>query len=95
MPRTRASPNVWSQLDREVPIEVAIDDFAVCAPDPKTLVPFLKTMEFGGLLKRAAAKLGIDDPDLLAGMPAAATAPAGVSSPPCRRRRPTRAVPAR
>jgi len=63
------------QLDHKVPVETPLDDFAVCEPDPKTLVPFLKTMEFGALLKRAAIALGIEDPDLLAGMPVAAPRP--------------------
>jgi DNA polymerase-1 len=63
------------QLDLNVPLETLADEFAVCDPDPKTLVPFLKTMEFGALLKRAAAKLGIEDLDLLEGMPAAAPKP--------------------
>jgi DNA polymerase I len=63
------------QLDLNVPLETQADEFAVCDPDPKQLVPFLKNLEFGALLKRAAAKLGIEDLDLLEGMPAPAPKP--------------------
>jgi DNA polymerase I len=53
-------------LDSAVPIDVEMPEFAVREPEAGTLVPFLKAMEFSTLLKRAAAKLGVDDPDAVA-----------------------------
>jgi DNA polymerase-1 len=49
------------RLDEAVPLEEAIEEFAVCEPDPAKLMPFLKSMEFTALLRRAAAKLGVED----------------------------------
>ncbi len=48
------------KLDDCVPVEAGISDFAVRDPDPGTLIPFLQSMEFATLLKRAAARLGVD-----------------------------------
>ena len=47
-------------LDPVVPLDEPIESFAVREPDPEKLIPFLKTMEFSNLLRRAAAKLGVD-----------------------------------
>src|ERR1700730_15119843 len=47
-------------LIRDVPLEVPIDDLAVHAPDSKTLVAFLKAMEFSTITKRAAEALGVE-----------------------------------
>jgi len=41
------------KLDDRVPVDVEITEFGVCEPDPRQLLPFLKTMEFAMLLKRA------------------------------------------
>src|SRR5467141_2115067 len=41
------------KLDDRVPVEREIAEFGVCEPDPRQLLPFLKTMEFSMLLKRA------------------------------------------
>jgi len=49
------------KLDDAAPVDVAISEFTVRDPDPAALVPFLKTMEFTTLLRRAAAKLGVDE----------------------------------
>ena len=38
-----------------------IEEFGVRDPDPAALIPFLKSMEFTTLLRRAAAKLGVED----------------------------------
>jgi DNA polymerase-1 len=68
-------------LDESVPLDEGIELFAVHDPDPAKLVPFLKSMEFINLLRRAAAKLGVVDVE---GMPAPAspTAPARVETRP-------------
>jgi len=47
-------------LDSAVPLDEPVESFAVREPDPDTLIPFLKEMEFSNLLRRAAAKLGVD-----------------------------------
>ncbi len=49
------------QLEENVPVETAISAFGVCDPDAKTLLPFLKEMEFSTLGKRAASALGVED----------------------------------
>jgi DNA polymerase I len=46
-------------LVRDVPLEVPIDDLALHAPDGKTLVAFLKAMEFSMITKRAAEAFGV------------------------------------
>ncbi|MCI0468111.1 MAG: DNA polymerase I, partial [Beijerinckiaceae bacterium] len=54
-------------LVRDVPLEVPIDALALHAPDGKTLVAFLKAMEFSTITKRAAEAFGVEaalvDPD--------------------------------
>ena len=47
-------------LDNNVPLEVAVDDLAVHAPDYKNLIAFLKAMEFTSITRRVAEKSGID-----------------------------------
>ncbi len=47
-------------LVRDVPLEVPLDDLALHAPDGKTLVAFLKAMEFQTITKRAAEVFGVD-----------------------------------
>jgi DNA polymerase I len=47
-------------LVRDVPLEVPIDDLSLHAPDGKTLVAFLKAMEFSTITKRAAEAYGVD-----------------------------------
>ena len=64
------------KLDDAVPVDHAISEFAVRDPDPSALVPFLKTMEFATLLRRAAAKLGVEDTDAFVSAPQSAAAPA-------------------
>jgi len=49
------------QLDDSVPLDEEIAEFGVRDPDPAALIPFLKFMEFTTLLRRAAAKLGVED----------------------------------
>ncbi len=41
-------------LDCEAPLPVSIDDLSVPEPDPKTLIGFLKAMEFSTLTRRVA-----------------------------------------
>ncbi len=63
------------KLDDRVPVDREIAEFGVCEPDPRQLLPFLKTMEFAMLLKRAATKLGVEDAELFMApeMPGAAS----------------------
>jgi DNA polymerase I len=49
------------KLDDAVPLDEDITDFAVRDPDPTKLMPFLRSMEFLALLRRAAPKLGVVD----------------------------------
>jgi DNA polymerase-1 len=51
-------------LDDHVPLDHAIEEFAVRDPDPKQLLPFLRSLEFMNLLRRAGAKLGVDEAEL-------------------------------
>jgi DNA polymerase-1 len=57
------------KLDDAVALDEGIEGFAVRDPDPAKLVPFLKTMEFANLLRRAAAKLGVEDAEIAGAMP--------------------------
>jgi len=56
------------KLDDAVPLDEQVETFAVRDPDPGTLIPFLRDMEFLNLMRRAAATLGVDaeSPDLAA-----------------------------
>jgi DNA polymerase-1 len=47
-------------LVRDVPLEVPIDDLALHSPDGKTLVAFLKAMEYSTITRRAAEAFGVD-----------------------------------
>ena len=47
-------------LVRDVPLEVPLEDLALHAPDGKTLVAFLKAMEFSTITKRAADAYTLD-----------------------------------
>jgi len=72
------------KLDDRVPVDREIAEFGVCEPDPRQLLPFLKTMEFAMLLKRAATKLGVEDAELFMApeMPGAASARADAAPAP-------------
>jgi DNA polymerase-1 len=50
-------------LDHNAKISVPIDEFGVHEPEPLTLIPFLKAMEFGAISKRVAAKFDIENID--------------------------------
>ncbi len=52
-------------LDDKVPVTEGLHEFGVRDPEPVALIGFLKVMEFNALMKRAAAKLGVDDPDAI------------------------------
>src|SRR2546423_357421 len=51
-------------LDDHVPLDHEIEEFAVREPDPTQLLPFLRSLEFMNLLRRAGAKLGVDEAEL-------------------------------
>ncbi|HEY4264688.1 MAG TPA: DNA polymerase I [Micropepsaceae bacterium] len=63
------------RLDEAVPLDEEIDQFAVRDPDPAKLMPFLKAMEFSNLLRRAAAKLGVEDAEAVSVTPSVSTVP--------------------
>ena len=48
------------ELKCDVPVETPLDDFGVAVPDAKTLVGFLKAMEFTTLTRRIASELDAD-----------------------------------
>lgn len=62
------------KLDENVPLKDEISGFAVRDPDPAQLLPFLHSLEFTSLARRAATKLGFDDPSLTAPPPTPARA---------------------
>jgi DNA polymerase-1 len=47
-------------LVRDVPVEIPLDELGLHQPDGKTLVAFLKAMEFATITKRAAEAYGVD-----------------------------------
>jgi DNA polymerase I len=47
-------------LDRNVPLDVPVDELAVHEPDYKNLIAFLKAMEFNTITRRVAEKAAID-----------------------------------
>ncbi len=49
-------------LDRDMPLDVALDDLAVHAPDPEALMGFLAKMEFNTITRRVAEALKIAVP---------------------------------
>jgi DNA polymerase I len=69
-------------LDRNVPLDVPVDELAVHEPDYKHLIAFLKAMEFNTITRRVAEKAEIDasqidaDAKLVSGAHAKAAAPA-------------------
>ncbi len=85
-------------LDRNVPLDVPVDELAVHEPDYKHLIAFLKAMEFSSITRRVAEKSGIDasaieadtklasgtasSPPPLAGQVGARSAPGGETPPP-------------
>ena len=52
------------KLDEHVPLDEEIPSFAVRDPDPAKLLPFLRSLEFMSLLRRAGTKLGVDEAEL-------------------------------
>src|SRR3569832_863755 len=50
-------------LDANATLSVPVADFAVREPEPGTLIPFLKAMEFSAIAKRVAAKFEIENID--------------------------------
>jgi DNA polymerase-1 len=75
-------------LRTDVPVEQQLSEFAVVHADPKTLVAFLKGLEFNTLTRRIASEHGIDDIDAIApasvarGVPKPSTASAAEGSAP-------------
>jgi DNA polymerase I len=53
-------------LEDNVAVKEEIAEFDAREPEPKTLIGFLKAMEFNTITKRAASHFGIDDPDSVA-----------------------------
>ncbi len=68
-------------LDTAVPVEVGIDEFGVCDPEPKVLLPFLLKLEFTALGRRAAATLGVQDTDMFGPVAQPAPKPVPVAPP--------------
>ncbi len=68
------------ELDRNVPVERALDLTAVEEPDPHRLLAFLRAMEFNSLTKRISEAFGVEPP------PAGETGfhPGAVPPPPAR-----------
>jgi DNA polymerase I len=50
------------ELDRNVPVERALDLAAVEDPDPHALLAFLRSMEFNSLTKRISEAFGVEPP---------------------------------
>jgi DNA polymerase-1 len=65
-------------LEDRVPLDVAVADLAVHDPDYKTLIAFLKAMEFSSLTRRVAEAAGIDAGKVA---PDARLAPKGIAAP--------------
>jgi DNA polymerase-1 len=65
-------------LDNKVPLEVKVADLAVHDPDYKTLIAFLKAMEFSSLTRRVAETAGLDAGKVA---PDARLAPKGIAAP--------------
>ena len=53
-------------LDDKAPLPEGPEHFAVHEPEPKTLIAFLKSLEFNAISKRVAAHFGIEDIDQIA-----------------------------
>ncbi len=86
------------ELVRDVPVVVPLDETGLAPPDGKTLVSFLKAMEFTTITRKVADLYGVDaaaiepDPALATG-PKAAVASASPVAPLRRARRPPRPSP--
>jgi DNA polymerase-1 len=63
-------------LDRNVPLDVAVDELAVHEPDYKNLIAFLKAMEFSTITRRVAEKADIDASQVEADVKLTSSAPA-------------------
>ena len=53
-------------LDDKAPLPEGPEHFAVHEPEPKTLIAFLRSLEFNAISKRVAAHFGIEDIDQIA-----------------------------
>ncbi|MCE0505459.1 DNA polymerase I [Roseivivax sp. GX 12232] len=60
------------QLDRETPLDFALEDLELRDPDPETLLGFLAEMEFRSLSRRVAETLGAEAPVIPESAPEAA-----------------------
>jgi DNA polymerase-1 len=69
------------KLDEAVPLDEEIEEFSVREPDPAALIPFLKSLEFSNLMRRAAAKLGVEDAEAFV-QPLSAPSPAPAEAKP-------------
>ena len=69
-------------LDRNVPLDVPVDQLAVHEPDYKNLIAFLKAMEFNTITRRVAEKAEIDASQVEADMKLTSSAPAAALSAP-------------
>ena len=56
-------------LECNAKVKESLDEFAVREPEPKTLIGFLKAMEFNTITRRAASHFGIEDLDSMAAAP--------------------------
>ena len=63
-------------LDRNVPLDVPVDQLAVHEPDYKNLIAFLKAMEFNTITRRVAEKAEIDASQVEADVKLTSSAPA-------------------
>jgi DNA polymerase-1 len=63
-------------LDRNVPLDVPVDELAVREPDYKNLIAFLKAMEFSTITRRVAEKADIDASQVEADVKLTSSAPA-------------------
>ncbi len=52
-------------LKQDVDVDVPVGNFGLHEPDPKVLIPYLKSMEFKTLVRRVAADFDIEDVDAI------------------------------
>ncbi|PZQ13557.1 MAG: DNA polymerase I [Ancylobacter novellus] len=70
-------------LERNVPLEVPLEELAVDEPNPTRLIAFLKAMEFSTLTRRVSEATGVEiasvtpDPDMMSGKRSASSLPGG------------------
>ena len=69
-------------LDRNVPLDVPVDQLAVHEPDYKNLIAFLKAMEFNTITRRVAEKADIDASQVEADVKLTSSAPAAARNAP-------------